>query len=174
MNTTRSPEYLVGLVRELCNLTGEVEWVEFKHNKADPQEIGEYISALANAAVLNGKMCAYVLWGVDNGTHDIVGTSFNPHTAKKGNEMLESWLLRLLNPKIRFRFDTVDIDGRRLVLSEISRAPRDPVSFSGTEYIRIGEVKKPLKEAPDRERELWRIFDQGAFRSAGGGGAPES
>ena len=78
MSTARSAEYSAGLVQELCNFTGEVEWVEFKRNKADPQEIGEYISALANAAALNGKVHAYMLWGVDNETHDIVGTDFNP------------------------------------------------------------------------------------------------
>ena len=163
MSAIHSAEYLTGLVRELCHFIGEVEWVEFKRNKADPQEIGEYISALANAAALNGKVHAYVLWGIDNETHDIVGTDFNPVTAKKGNEALESWLLRLLDPKIRFRFDMVNIDKRRVVILEIDRAIRNPVSFSGTEYIRIGEVKKSLKKAPDRERELWRIFDQKPF-----------
>ncbi len=163
MSTAHSAEYLAGLVRELCRFISEVEWVEFKRNKAAPQEIGEYISALANAAALNGKAHAYVLWGIDNETHDIIGTDFNPATARKGNEALESWLLRLLEPKIRFRFDTVDIDNRRIVILEIDRATHHPVSFSGTEYIRIGEVKKPLKKAPDRERELWRIFDQTLF-----------
>ena len=165
MSNAHSAKYLAGLVQELCNLNGEAEWVEFKHNKAVPQEIGEYISALANAAALNGKIHAYVLWGVYNEIHDIVGTSFNPVTARKGNEPLESWLLRLLNPKIRFRFDTVDIDNRRVVILEIDRAKYHPVSFSGTEYVHIGELKKPLKEVPDRERELWRIFDQVPFEA---------
>ncbi|MFC1602025.1 ATP-binding protein [Pseudomonadota bacterium] len=165
MTTDRSAEYLIGLVRELCKLPSETEWVEFKHNNAHPQEIGGYISALANAAALNGKAHAYLLWGIEDGTHDIIGTEFNPITARKGNEPLESWLLRLLNPKIRFRFDVMEIDERQVVILEIERATRDPVSFSGTEYVRVGEVKKPLKEAPDRERALWRIFDQTPFEA---------
>ena len=165
MSTVHSTEYLVGLVRALCDQIGEVEWVEFKRNNADPQKIGEYISALANAAALNGKVHAYILWGIDNETHDIVGTDFNPVTAKKGNEMLESWLLRLLNPKINFHFDMVDFDNRRVVILRIDRATHHPVSFSGTKFIRIGEVKKPFKEAPDRERELWRVFDQTTFEN---------
>ena len=165
MSTVRSSEYLAGLVRELCDQIGEVEWVEFKRNNADPQEIGEYISSLANAAALNGKVQAYLLWGVDNETHDIVGTDFNPFTTKKGAETLESWLLQLLNPKIRFYFDIVVIDERRVVILGVDRATHQPVSFRGTEYIRIGEVKKPLKESPDREQELWRIFDQTPFEN---------
>ena len=52
MTTDRSPEYLASLVRELSKLPDETEWVEFKQNNADPQEIGEYLSALANSAAL--------------------------------------------------------------------------------------------------------------------------
>ena len=163
MNIVYSAEYLTGLVRELCHLVGEVEWVEFKRNQADPQEIGEYISALSNAAALNGKAHGYVLWGINNETHDIAGTGFDPATARKGNEVLESWLLRLLNPKVHFRFDAVHVENQQVVVLKIERATHHPVSFKGTEYIRIGEVKKPLKEAPDRERRLWRIFDREPF-----------
>ena len=163
MNTARSAEYLTGLVRELCQSIGEVEWVEFKRDKADPQEIGEYISALSNAAALNGKTHGYVLWGIDNETHDVIGTDFDPGTARKGNEALESWLLRLLNPRIHFRFDTVYVENRQVVVLEIERATHQPTNFSGAEYTRIGEVKKPLKEAPDRERRLWQIFSQEPF-----------
>ncbi len=163
MSATHPDKYLVGLVQKLCQLPSESEWVEFKQNKADPQEIGEYISALSNAAALNNEVQAYVIWGVENETHEIVGTRFCPANAKKGNEPLESWLLRLLQPKIQFRFYTVKIDGLQVVILKIDRANRNPVSFSGKEYIRIGEVKKPLIAAPDRERALWRIFDQRSF-----------
>jgi ATP-dependent DNA helicase RecG len=159
----RPADYLAGLVRELVKLPNEEPWVEFKQNNAEPQMIGEYLSALANAAALNGKAHAYLLWGVDDVSHDIVGTHFDPFTAKKGNEPLENWLLHLLAPKIHFRFDRVEVDGQRVVLLEIDRAAHRPVAFSGTEYIRVGEVKKVLKEAPELERELWRIFDQTPF-----------
>lgn len=159
----RGIEYYCGLVRELCKLSYEVEWVEFKESKADPLETGEYISALANSAALNGKTSAYLIWGVRDDNHEIVGTEFRPFKVKKGNEPLESWLLRLLNPKIHFRFHELTIDEKPVVLLEIDRASRHPVRFSGRAYIRIGEAKKPLKEAPERERALWRIFDQTPF-----------
>lgn len=158
-----SQDYLAGLVRELIKLPAEVAWVEFKHNNANPQELGEYVSALANAAALDGKVYAYLLWGIANDDHAIVGTTFDPSTARKGNEPLESWLLRLLAPKIHFRFDQVTVDEKSLVLLEINRAAHRPVAFRGIEYIRVGEVKKPLKETPELERELWRIFDTTAF-----------
>jgi predicted HTH transcriptional regulator len=165
MSPTRSPEYLAGLVREFCKLPRETEWVEFKEGKADPQEIGEYLSALANAAALTGKALGYLVWGVNDGSHDVVGTRFVPAAAKVGNEELESWLLRLLTPKIHFRFFDVDLDGKRVVLLEIERATRQPVRFQGQEFIRVGTYKKRLKDFPEKERALWRIFERTPFES---------
>lgn len=165
MSPSRSADYLAGLVRELCKLPRETEWVEFKVNKAEPQEIGEYISALANAAALAGKASGYLVWGIEDASHNIVGSSFDPSRTKIGNEELESWLLRLLAPKIHFRFFVTDVDGQRIVLVEIERAYRQPVQFQGQEFIRVGSYKKKLKEFPEKERALWRIFDQTPFES---------
>jgi len=147
-------------------LTAETEWTEFKHNNKDPREIGEYISALSNGAALHGKSHGYMVWGLDDETHEIVGTNFNPRTEKIGNEELESWLLRLLSPRIMFVFHEVDTDKGKVVILEIERASGKPVQFHGVEYIRIGSYKKNLKEYPDKERELWRVFDYVPFEDA--------
>ena len=163
MTANRTPDYFRGLVRTLCNLPHETDWVEFKVNYRKPQAIGEYISALANAAALHGKHHAYMLWGIENETHAVAGTDFSPALAKKGNEPLETWLLRLLNPRIDFRFQPVTVSGRRVVLLEIDRAARQPVAFEGVEYIRVGSAKKKLKDFPEKERELWRVFDRVSF-----------
>lgn len=161
--TDRSTDYLISLVNELCALPGETEWVEFKLNRADPTDIGEYISALANAAALVGKAYSYLVWGVRNNDHGLEGTTFDPHKEKVGNEELENWLLRLLEPKIDFRFLNVVVNEKPIVLLEITRATRHPVRFSGQEYIRVGSYKRKLKDFPEKERELWRIFDKVPF-----------
>ena len=163
MNGQRSSAYLDGLLHELCALPRETEWLEFKQSHGDPQEIGEYISALANSAALVGKAAAYLVWGVRDADHAIVGTTFDPTVAKKGNEELESWLLRLLDPKVDFRFFRLNTDAGPVVLAEIVRAARHPVRFAGQEYIRVGSYKKKLKDFPEKERTLWRIFDQVRF-----------
>ena len=163
MTTSHDSDYLAGLVRELCKVSKETEWLEFKHNNAESQSIGEYISALANAAAVNGKAFAYLIWGVENETHAIIGTSFSPAAAKKGNEPLEAWLLRLLTPKIHFRFFELSLAGQPVVLLEIGRAFGQPVRFQTEAFIRVGEVKKLLRDAPDHERELWRALDHTPF-----------
>lgn len=45
--SARDEAILQSLVRELAALPAETPWVELKHNNAKPEEIGEYISALA-------------------------------------------------------------------------------------------------------------------------------
>ena len=163
MSSPRSPEYLISLVNELRALPRETEWVEFKFNDAEPEAIGEYLSALSNTAALEGKAFAYLVWGVRDDDHAVVGTDFDPPAAKVGNEELESWLLRLLEPKIDFRFFPLAIEGHKVVVLEVARAARHPVRFSGQEFVRVGSYKKKLKDFPEKERALWRIFDNTPF-----------
>lgn len=163
MSAQRSSDYILGLVTELRKLPDETEWVEFKVNNSNPVEIGEYISALSNAAALHGKANAYVVWGIADATHDVVGTSFRPTQERKGQEELESWILRLLTPRLYFRFYEVSYEEKQLVVLEIPRAAGKPVQFQGVEYIRVGSYRQKLKDHPQIERELWRIFDATPF-----------
>ena len=141
----------------------EVEWVEFKVNNNNPDEIGEYLSAISNFAALHGKPAGYIVWGVEDRTHRIVGTSFRPRPDKIGNEELENWLSRLLTPRIDFRIHELESEGKHLVLFEIPPASHIPVRFGDNEYIRVGSYKKKLKEHPDKERALWGLFSKVHF-----------
>lgn len=163
MSINRSDDYIISLIQELLKQPNETEWLEFKHNNANKEMIGQYISSLSNSAALNGKICGYMVWGVDDTTHSILGTTFYPSQTKKGNEAFENWLLRLLEPKIDFKFYEVIIDSKNVVLLEVTPAYRHPVRFEGIEYIRFSSHKKKLKELPEKERELWRIFDRIPF-----------
>ncbi|MCK4546928.1 MAG: putative DNA binding domain-containing protein [Candidatus Eisenbacteria sp.] len=157
------PDELQQLLETLRALPREAEWVEFKHNKADPREIGEQVSALSNGAALHRQSRTFLLWGVDDGSHELLGTTFQPRACKVGNEELENWLLRLLNPRIEFRIHEGDVDGRPVVLFEIQPASYQPVSFSGMEYIRVGSYTKKLKDFPEKERALWALFSETPF-----------
>jgi len=155
--------YLHNLVLELTRLPKETEWVEFKHNYVDPQEIGEYLSALSNAAALHGKQSAYIIWGIEDETHNILGTDFKPMQAKKGNEELCNWLATQINPRIDFKVHEINFSGYPIVIFEIPRAINKPIRFKGTSYIRYGSYKKKLIEHPDKEAQLWKIFGQQQF-----------
>lgn len=164
MTLERTLEYLHSLLKELLSLPQETEWVEFKLNNDDPAMIGEYISALANSAALYGKKSAYVVWGINSADHSVQGTDFKPSTSRHKQQELESWLLQKIAPKIDFRFlELQSIDDLPVVILEIQAASHAPVQFDGTEFIRVGSYKKKLREFPEKERELWRVFDRLPF-----------
>jgi len=151
------------IIIELSNLPQEAEWVEFKVNNTDPDEIGKNISALSNSAALLNKPFGYIVWGIKDDTHEIIGTDFSPRQKKIGNEELENWLLQALEPKINFIILESVFKTVKITIIKIPRAVNTPVRFKNNDYIRIGSYTKPLRKYPEKERTLWRIFDQLPF-----------
>lgn len=165
MNPRVKGEHIIDLIRDLRQETAENEWLEFKINLSNPQKIGETVSALSNGAALLERSDAYLIWGIDDESHEVVGTKFSPHTMKKGNEPLETWLARMLEPRIEFRFRGVTIGEAQVVVLEIEGAVQRPVAFAGTEYIRVGSSNKKLGSYLQKERTLWQLFGRAKFET---------
>ena len=115
------------------------------------------ISCLSNAAALKDMDVAYMVWGINNDTHAIVGTDFTWKRNVKG-EPLEHYLSRLLDPGIAFKFDEIELEGKRVVALTVPAASRIPTAFDGVCYSRIGSSKVNLAKHPDREAELFRVL----------------
>ena len=143
------------LIKKLTSLPTETEWLEFKHNNFDPAMIGSDISALANSAAYRGKDKAYMIWGVNNETHEILGTDYNRFSKLVNNQEIESWLKNTLSKNADFDFFDTDFDGKKLVVLIIQKAVTQPVTFKKDSYIRIGSYTKPLKDYPSMEAQLW-------------------
>ena len=148
------------LVVELTEYPKEREWFEFKENWYEPHELGEYISALANTAALTGERFGYLVWGVKDDSHEIVGTRFSWIVDVK-REPLEHYLARQLFPDNNFSFHDVDIDGKHVVILQVPAASKSPVSFDGVRYLRIGSSKANLAKFPEREAELFHVLRDG-------------
>ena len=154
------------LIDTLCGYGREKEWLEFKVNHDQPQLIGEYLSALSNSACLHDQLYGYLVFGVDDKTHEVIGTDFRPHTAKgKGNEGLEPWLARQLAPRIDFRILDREDEGRMVVIFRIEATIHTPVKFRGKAFIRVGEHKHSLNEHPEKERKIWRKAVPSSFEA---------
>lgn len=153
------------LVSDLTALSRETEWVEFKQNNEDPKEIGEYLSAISNAAALHARDRGYIVWGVENHTHRIVGTTFRPYQARVGGQELEHWLAMQLQPRIDFRIHEGQVSGHPIVVFEVPAAAHTPVRFQDFDYIRIGSYKNKLRDHAEKERELWTRLGRGSFES---------
>lgn len=138
----------IALIDDLCNQSAENELVEFKKDNADPKLIGKLCSALSNAAKVAQKEYAYVLWGVDDQDHRIIGTKFEPDSQLIGNTVLQLWLAQKLSPGIAFSFKTVDHPHGRVVILEIPAVNSAPISFEHIAYIRIGSATPKLSDHP--------------------------
>lgn len=147
---------LIALVDRLRGLPHETEWLEFKRNNAEPQEIGEYLSALANEAALLNQPRGYLIFGLEDGSHAVEGTRFDPYTAKaKGNQDLLPWLAAQLQPNPGIEPFCVDHPEGRVALLAVGPARGRPVEFQGQGYCRAGTSKTKLSNHPEKARRLW-------------------
>ena len=146
------------IVLKLCAYEDEQEWFEFKENWFQPETLGEYVSAMSNAAAFHYRKQAFFIWGVNNDTHEIVGTTFNQY-CEYNKEPYQNYLARNLSPSINFSFQEEMIDGHRVVVLVIPAAEEIPTAFREKRFIRIGSSKAALKDYPKREIQLFKILD---------------
>lgn len=141
------------LLSELRSFPHETEWIEFKVNNFTA--LGEYISAISNSSCLANKEYGYIVFGIEDKTHRIIGTKFSSNQKAKGNEDMVPWLARSLEPRVNFEFFELITEGEKVVIVQIQATQNTPVKFKGTSYIRMGSYKKKLEEFPEKQRQIW-------------------
>ncbi|MBK9428742.1 MAG: putative DNA binding domain-containing protein [Gammaproteobacteria bacterium] len=144
----------IDLIDELRAFPAETPWVEFKANNTEPEVIGKRCSALSNAARIEGRDCAYMLWGIEDASHAVIGTRFNPDVEKAHGQPLQLWLANSLQPSLAFSFRVANHPQGRVVVLEIPAATGAPVAFRNIAYIRIGSATPKLTDYPDRYQQL--------------------
>ena len=132
------------IIEECISYESEREWFEFKENWFEKDQIGEYISSLSNSATILGRDYAYLIWGINNSTHKIVGTTIN-YGIDVNNEPLKHYLARNLSPSINFYFLETHMNDKRVVVLVIPSAKIVPTAYKDIRYIRIGSSKENLK-----------------------------
>ncbi len=153
------------LVKRLCEHPRERDWFEFKSSYTPPDKVGQNISAIANAVAIAERPYGYIVWGINDSDHRIIGTTFNPDSKKVNRDDLDHWLSHRLNPSIDFRFIKDEIYGETVVVLVIPSADHRPVRFDNEAYIRIGSHTRRLNDFPDKEKLLWRILDTRIFEA---------
>ncbi|MBB4189314.1 putative HTH transcriptional regulator [Sinorhizobium terangae] len=154
------------LLNRLLEEPTESTWLEFKVDNKDPREIGEYVSALANSAMLAGRDRAFLVFGVEDRTKRRVGTELRLQQQKQGNEDFTNWLARMVEPRVFIEVLDFVCDGLAYSVVAIEPSYERPVKFAGTEFVRIGENKKKLAEFAEHERALWIATGRRRFETA--------
>jgi ATP-dependent DNA helicase RecG len=129
------------LLLELTALSSENEVVEFKEAKEsyDFDKMGKYFSALSNEANLKGHPCAWLVFGVEDKTHRIVGSNYR--TDRKRLHSLKKEIGDKTTQNISF-IDIYELHEQegRVLMFQIPAAPKGiPVAFEGFYYGRAHE-----------------------------------
>lgn len=143
----------INLLETLLSYKDEYEWLDFKENWFSKDEIGEYISAIANGAALCGKEFGYIVWGVNDATKEVVGTTVN-FNKDIDNEPYKHYLARNLTPKISFETVEFKYNEARIVMLIIPQSKSIVTKFKNEAFIRIGSSKEKLSKYPEWEIKL--------------------
>jgi ATP-dependent DNA helicase RecG len=154
------------LLRRLLQEAGEGEWLEFKQSNCDPDLIGRSVCACANAAMLADRDRAFIVWGIEDKTRAKVGTEVKLSGLAKGGEKLTNWLSRMIDPRLMMEFLDFEDRGKAFAILAVEPTYDRPVKFAGTEYLRVGENVKSLREFPEHERALWLATGRRKFENA--------
>jgi ATP-dependent DNA helicase RecG len=134
------------ILQSLLNLTAENEIVEFKEAKTgyDFNKLGKYFSALSNEANLKGRPYAWLVFGIENKKHAIVGSKFR--TQRKELDSLKSEIANKTTNRITFiEIHELNEPDGRVVMFQIPAAPKGlPIAFEGHYYGRDDEELSPL------------------------------
>ena len=140
-------EYIELLHHLLAHTENEV--VEFKsaHENYDIDDLGRYFSALSNEANLRERECGWIVFGIDNRSHEITGTNFKD--GEKALNKLKHDMSQHTTDNLIFRqIETLNIDGKRVLMFKVPASPRNIVMhWKGIAYGRDGESLKPLNQA---------------------------
>ncbi|MDR1879245.1 MAG: putative DNA binding domain-containing protein, partial [Bacteroidales bacterium] len=146
---------LIVLIDELLQYGKELSWLEFKRNDAtENRKLGRYISGLANAANIARQPFAYLVFGIDNDSLNITGTTYTYEKRKEKGSELNFYIRRNLSPSINFRHHICNYNGKRLEIFQIPASGNNPIAFENEACIRIGSNLTELKKYPDLMRQI--------------------
>jgi ATP-dependent DNA helicase RecG len=137
---------LAQILDNLRNLSAETEIVEFKEAKTnfDFSDLGKYFSALSDEANLKNRQYAWLVFGVEDKHHTIVGSNFR--SKRKDLDSLKKEIADHTTNRITFiEIHEIEKDNKRVLLFQIPATPKGlPMAFKGHYYGRDGESLVPL------------------------------
>lgn len=124
----------------------ENEYVEFKEakNNFDFDDLGKYFSALSNGANLANKQYAWLIFGVNDKTHEFVNTNY-----RKGSDLnkLKYEIVKFTNDNLSFLdIYELNIENKRVIMYKIPAAVGVPTTWKKVAYDRVGEHLDILNE----------------------------
>ena len=152
---------IVDILKGLLAKPAETEIVEFKQaqNSFSDNELGEYFSALSNEANLKGEAYAWLVFGVDNKTHELTNTQYKP--SRPALDEMKKKIGDQTTNRITFEeIHDINYQGKRVILFQIPAAPQGiPIAYKGHYYGRDGESLVALNLQEIEKIRAQRVLD---------------
>lgn len=139
----KNNEELNKILDELL-LNPENECVEFKkaENNFDIDTLGKYFSALGNEANLKNKQYSWIVFGIDDKTHELTNTNF--YSGSNFNKVKKQ-----ISDNTTDNIGFIEIyeftkDNKRVIMFQVPAASGTPINWKGFPYGRNGESISPL------------------------------
>ncbi|WP_346697859.1 RNA-binding domain-containing protein [Thomasclavelia spiroformis] len=137
----------------------ENEYIEFKEagNKYDMDKLGRYFSAVGNEATLHEKQYGWIIFGVKDKTHEVLGTSFceNEDFNKVKKQISDNTTDNVTFIEV-YSFYFKD---KRVIMFQIPAAIGTPINWKGYPYGRVGESIGPLEARKIEQIKLTANYD---------------
>lgn len=138
-----SEDELIDILRELLK-NSENEYIEFKRaeNNFDTDKLGKYFSAMANEATLQNKQFGWIIFGIDDKTHEVLGTNY---CIDNNFNNIKKQISDNTTDNISF-LDVYSIyyHENRVIMFQVPAAVGMPINWKGYPYGRTGESLVPL------------------------------
>lgn len=136
-----SENELTDILSRLRALPAETEVVEFKKAKNGfrDDELGQYFSALSNEANLKSAPYAWLVFGIDDKTHEVLGSNYKQ--TKPSLNAMKKAIADQTTGRITFEeIYAFKYNEKRVVMFQIPAAPQGmPIAYQGHFYGRDGE-----------------------------------
>lgn len=133
-------------------LNPENECVEFKkaENNFDIDTLGKYFSALGNEANLKNKQYSWIIFGIDDKTHELTNTQFY---YEDNFNKVKKQITDNTTDNIGFiEIYSLSKENKRVIMFQVPAASGTPINWKGFPYGRNGESLCPL--APNKIEQI--------------------
>lgn len=154
----KTEKELLDILQQLLK-NSENEYIEFKEAKDnfDIDKLGRYFSAIANESTLKEKQYGWIVFGINDKTHQIVGTNFydNDNFNKVKKKISEN-----TTDNISFiEIYSLIYNDKRVVMFQVPAAVGLPVKWKKIAYGRDGESLTLLSDFESEQIKITANFD---------------
>ena len=134
----KSYDELIDILSELLKHP-ENEYIEFKRaeNNFETDKLGKYFSAMSNEATLKDKQYGWIIFGIDDKTHEILGTNYCIENNFNG---IKKQIADNTTDNVSFlNVYPIIYNDKRVIMFQVPAAVGTPINWKGYPYGRTGE-----------------------------------